>query len=77
MNVKKKPQSAIIGPNLINEFAYGVVILSPARHIANSCKTTGVLGNSGFDGSRASGYQLTEDFLQNGVTMNFCRPTML
>jgi hypothetical protein len=27
MNVKKQPQSAIIGPNLINEVAYGVVIL--------------------------------------------------
>jgi hypothetical protein len=28
MNVKKNPESAIIGPNLINEVPYGVVILS-------------------------------------------------
>src|SRR5262245_50769690 len=27
MNVKKKPEPAIIGPNLINEVAYGVMIL--------------------------------------------------
>src|SRR5437016_4164790 len=27
MNVKKKPQSAMIGPNLINQAAYGIVIL--------------------------------------------------
>ena len=48
-----------------------------SRYQRQFLQTTGVLGNSGFDGSRASGYQLTEYFLQNGVTMNFCRPKML
>src|SRR5437899_9037850 len=31
MNVKKKPQSAMIGPNLINQAAYGIVILVEER----------------------------------------------